>query len=85
MGARMPMVLYVGRRPMRTVAAPMVMRDSTSIFLRPMRSPKWPNTTPPTGRARNPTPNVANDSRVPTRGLEFGKNSSGKTRAAAVP
>ena len=63
----------------------MVTREMTSIFLRPTRSPKWPNTTPPTGRARNPTPRVAKDSSAPMSGLVLGKNSLGKTSAAAVP
>ncbi len=57
----------------------------TSIFLRPILSPKWPNTTPPTGRAKNPTPNVAKDSSVAIKGLCSGKNNFGNTSAAAVP
>lgn len=67
------------------VARPIVTSEMISIFLRPTRSPKWPKTTPPTGRARKPTPKVAKDSSVPTSGLESGKNSAGKTSAAAVP
>jgi hypothetical protein len=36
-------------------------------------------------RQMNPTPNVAKDSNVPTKGAFDGKNAAGKTRAAAVP
>ena len=64
---------------------PMIISERTSIFLRPSRSPKWPKTTPPRGRATNPTPKVANASTVPRNGLASGKNSFGNTRAAAVP
>ena len=63
----------------------MVTREMTSIFLRPTRSPKWPNTMPPMGRARKPTPRVAKESSAPMSGLVFGKNNLGKTSAAAVP
>ena len=37
------------------VARPIITRLSISSRLRPMRSPKWPNTMPPTGRATNPS------------------------------
>ena len=53
--------------------------------LRPTRSPKWPNTIPPSGLATKPTPNVANDNNNPVAGDTLGKNSFGKTSAAAVP
>src|SRR4051812_48294710 len=39
----------------------------------------------PTGRAANPTAYVANAASVPAYALESGKNSFGKTSAAAVP
>ena len=38
----------------------------TSSALRPMRSPKWPNSAAPTGRAAKPANSVENDSRVAT-------------------
>jgi hypothetical protein len=44
---------------MSVVATPMIMSDQTSMVFRPNRSPKWPNTAPPIGRARNPTAKVA--------------------------
>jgi hypothetical protein len=53
--------------------------------LRPTRSPKWPNTIPPIGRAANPTPNVANAASVPAAGLNVGKNCALKISAAAAP
>ena len=57
---------------------------SARLRLRPIRSPMWPNTTPPIGRMTNPTANVANASRVPTRELALGKNNLPNTRPAAV-
>jgi hypothetical protein len=39
---------------------------------------------PPTGRARNPTPRVANDASVAEAGFRGEKNCEPKTRAAAV-
>ena len=64
---------------------PMINRVMTSTCLRPTRSPKWPKTMPPSGRARNPTAYVAKASRVPTSGSNEGKNSVLNTSAAAVP
>jgi len=71
--------------PISAVETPMMSREITSIDLRPTRSPKWPKTMPPTGRAANPTANVANADSVPISGSAFGKNSLLKTSAAAVP
>ena len=36
----------------------MIMSVITSMFLRPMRSPKWPKITPPSGRVTKPTAKV---------------------------
>ncbi len=72
-----------GSRPMAKVDTPISIRLSTSSFLRPIRSPKWPKTMPPTGRAMKPTANVANDFRVPSGSP--GKNTVGNTTAAATP
>ena len=41
---------------------------TTSIFLRPIRSPKCPKMKPPSGRVTNPAANVANAIMVPTSG-----------------
>ena len=84
-GAATPIVSYVGSSPTANVPPPISSTDSTSIDLRPILSPKWANTTPPIGRATNPTPNVASASRVPVSGFAVGKNSLLKTRAAAEP
>lgn len=48
-GAATPIVAVVGNKPISTVAMPMIIMDSTSIFLRPSLSPKCPNTMPPNG------------------------------------
>ncbi|PAK24650.1 hypothetical protein CJD44_21260 [Streptomyces sp. alain-838] len=63
----------------------MSVRASTSIDLRPSRSPKCPKIAPPTGRATNAMANVDRDSSVPVSGSAEGKNRSLKTREAAVP
>ena len=68
-----------------TVADPIRTSDKTSIFLRPIRSPKWPKTIAPAGREMKATPKVANAARVPDTGLSDGKNATPNTRAAAVP
>jgi hypothetical protein len=36
----------------------MIMSVMTSIFLRPILSPKWPKITPPSGRATKPMAKV---------------------------
>jgi hypothetical protein len=84
-GAAIPIDAYVGSTPMAAVARPMMSSDRTSIDLRPMRSPKWPKTMPPSGRAAKPTPKVASAASVPMVGSTFGKNSLSKMSAAAVP
>jgi hypothetical protein len=40
---------------MANVAPPIMSSEMTSSFLRPIRSPKWPNTSAPMGRAAKPT------------------------------
>jgi hypothetical protein len=52
---------------------------------RPIRSPRWPNRTPPNGRTTKPTPKVAKAAIVPAAGSASVKKSWLKTRAAAVP
>jgi hypothetical protein len=66
------MAAYVGRTPIRNVAPPVSTSVSTSIDLRPSRSPKWPITAAPRGRATNPTAKVANAARVPAAGENDG-------------
>ncbi len=69
---------------MRVDATPISTSESTSMRLRPIRSPRCPATIPPMGRARNPTPYAANDERRPTAGVWFGKNWLPNTSADAV-
>ena len=77
-------VAYVGSTPIATVEMPIVSSAATSVVLRPMRSPKWPKSAEPIGRARNAIANVASDARVADAGSEAGKNSRGNTSTAAV-
>src|SRR5271166_584183 len=44
-----------------------------------------PSTTPPAGRAKNPTPNVAKEARIAELGSIEGKNCVGNTVAAMAP
>jgi len=59
--------------------------EATRVDLRPMRSPKWPNRTEPTGRARKAMPNVKKAFSACDCGAESGKNVWPITKAAAVP
>jgi hypothetical protein len=63
----------------------MIIIVTTSIGLRPSRSPRWPKSTPPIGRVTNPAAKVVNAARVPVSGSKLGKNSALKTSAAIVP
>ena len=69
---------------MATVEMPMVCSAATRVALRPMRSPKWPNSAEPTGRAMKATAKVASVCSKATPGLLSGKNSAGNTSTAAV-
>ena len=51
---QMPIVSYAGTRPMPTVATPIIMSVMMSSALRPTRSPKWPKSAAPSGRADEP-------------------------------
>ncbi len=59
--------------------------EATSVDLRPTRSPKWPNTTEPTGRATKAMPKVRKAFSACVPGADCGKNACPITRAAAVP
>lgn len=84
-GPKAPTVAYVGARPIPTVPTPMRTIVQISAVLRPARSPRCPKIAAPRGRARKPTKYVEKASSTPVTGLLFGKNSSGKTSAAAAP
>ena len=70
---------------MATVDRPMSSSETMSTDLRPMRSPKCPNSMEPMGRARKATANVENAARVPAVSDSSGKNAVLSTRAAAMP
>ena len=78
------MLSYVGNTPIATVEMPIVSSAATSVVLRPTRSPKWPKSAEPTGRAMKAMANVASEASVADAGSEAGKKSCGKTRTAAV-
>ena len=59
--------------------------EATSVDLRPMRSPKWPNSNAPTGRARKAMPKVRKALSAWVCGADCGKNVWPITSAAAVP
>ena len=62
----------------------MVRSAATSVVLRPMRSPKWPKSAEPIGRAMKAMAKVASEASVAEAGSDAGKNSRGKTMTAAV-
>src|SRR3954453_2557363 len=67
------------------VATPIVRIVVTSTALRPIRSPKCPKMTPPSGRARYPTASVPNEAICPAAESRALKKSWLNTSAAAVP
>ena len=83
-GAASPTDAYPGSTPTTNVDKPMVDKASTSVFLRPILSPKWPKSADPMGRAMNAIANVASDAKVEVAGSFDGKNSRGNTSTAAV-
>ena len=62
----------------------MVSSAATKVVLRPTRSPKWPKSAEPMGRAKNAIPNVASEASRAVAGSDAGKNNLGKTSTAAV-
>ena len=66
------------------VAMPIVSSEATRVALRPNLSPKWPKMTAPIGRATIAAPKTANEESSEVVSLPVGKNSTGKTRTAAV-
>lgn len=62
----------------------MVTSAATSVALRPTRSPKWPNTAEPMGRATKATAKVASEARVAVPGSDAGKKRCGNTSTEAV-
>ncbi|MNN60725.1 hypothetical protein D3C81_1759230 [compost metagenome] len=68
---------------MQVVATPISTIVTSSIFLRPRRSPRWPNTMPANGRAIKPTAKLPNAAMVLSIGFSLGKNNWPRTSAAA--
>src|ERR1700733_1553333 len=83
-GASAPTWAAVGNAPIRLVAPPINTMVRARLRLRPIRSPIWPKTNPPTGRITNPTANVANASNVPSVEFCDGKKAWLNTMVAAV-
>ena len=73
MGAAMPQRLYPGSSPMPTVAQDMRSMAMMNTGRRPNLSPKWLNTTPPTGRTTYPTAKAAKAFSSPVVGSADGK------------
>ena len=69
---------------MATVDKPMVSNEATKVFLRPILSPKWPNSAEPMGRAKNASASVDSDRMIPAVSSVFGKNWVLKTSTAAA-
>ena len=83
-GAASPIAAAVGSRPMPTVATPIRITVSSIAGRRPTRSPMCPMTTPPSGRAMNPTAKVAKAASSAPIGTSP-KNSGAITTLAAAP
>ena len=66
---------------MSAVLRPMVTMVTRKVYLRPMRSPRWPNTRAPSGRTPKPAPKVARLASSWAVSLPGGKNSSPKNMA----
>jgi len=62
----------------------MVNSEATRVTFRPTRSPKWPNSAEPIGRATKAMAKVASDCRVAAAASPCGKKICGKTMTAAV-
>ena len=69
---------------MHTVDKPMVSSEATSVFLRPILSPKCPNSAEPIGRAKNANAKVESDSKMATLWSDLSKNWVLNTSTAAA-
>ena len=70
----MPMVAYVGIKGNPVTPMPIKVNEAIMAGLRPMRSPRRPNTKAPSGRVRNPAPKVASEANKLVPGVSDGKN-----------
>ena len=62
----------------------MVSSEATRVFLRPILSPKWPNSAEPMGRAKKASASVESDRIVATWGSLLSKNWVLNTSTAAA-
>ena len=65
-GAMMPQVAKPGSTPMKNVPTPISVIVTRNVYLRPIRSPKWPKINAPNGRTANPAANVSSAKMKPT-------------------
>ena len=65
-GARMPQVAKPGITPMKNVPIPMRLMVTRKVYLRPIRSPKWPKISAPNGRTAKPAANASKAKMKPT-------------------
>ena len=73
-GANTPIVAYAGSTPIRNVDAAIMISVVASTFCRPIRSPRRPNTIPPSGRAMYVAANTPRLNRIWTDGSAVGRN-----------
>src|SRR5699024_12523506 len=66
----------LGSSPTKNVAVDMSRIDNARAVFRPTRSPTFPQTIPPKGRAINETANTANVARSPVVDSVSGKNAT---------
>ncbi|MNE37347.1 hypothetical protein D3C80_1311950 [compost metagenome] len=66
------------------VQTPISSSEATRVDLRPTRSPKWPNSAEPRGRARKAIPKVRKAESICAVPDVCGKNTGPITSAAAV-
>ena len=81
----MPIEASEGMRPIAAVDRPMPITVTSSVTLRPSRSPIAPNTIPPRGRKRKPTAKLPKEASWATSGESPEKKTWGNTAAAARP
>src|SRR4029453_6572784 len=77
-GARKPMVAYVGSRPTAAVEAPITTIVIRNVYLRPTRSPIRPKNRAPKGRTRKPAAYATKEDSSAAAALPGGKKRGGE-------
>ena len=72
-GAKNPIVLYSGTRPIAKVEPPISNSVIMKVYFLPTRSPNLPKNKAPNGRITRPAEKVAKVARNAAVGLSFGK------------